>query len=117
MASLIGDDPLIRSVSPDLPRILDANLAADDGRAVSHPRQAWNGASSPPGFVASVLPKVNKLLMTSTEGEVLRPGAEAVEYMLMHDHHQVFAWHDAESNCSDLRFFRRIIDRLLGPSN
>lgn len=70
----------------------------------------------PPGFVASVLPKVNKLLMTSTEGEVLRPGAEAVKYMLMHDHHQVFAWHDAESNCSGLEVCLRIIDRLLGPS-
>ena len=54
--------------------------------------------------------------MTSTEGEVLRPGAEAVKYMLMHDHHQVFAWHDAESNASGLEVCLRIIDRLLGPS-
>lgn len=69
----------------------------------------------PAGFVATTLPKLSRLLMTSTEGEVLRPGAEAVKYMLMHDHHQVFGWHD-ESGRSGLEVCLLIIDRLLGSS-
>lgn len=69
----------------------------------------------PAGFIASALPKLNRLLMSSPEGEVLRPGAEAVKYMLMHDHHQVFGWHD-ENGRSGLEVCLLIIDRLLGPS-
>ncbi|KAK3319039.1 armadillo-type protein [Apodospora peruviana] len=69
----------------------------------------------PAGFVASTLPKLIKLLMSSNEGDVLRPGAEAVKYMLMHDHHQVFGWHD-ENGRSGLEACLLVIDRLLGPS-
>lgn len=67
----------------------------------------------PAGFIASALPKLNRLLMNSQEGEVLRPGAEAVKYMLMHDHHQVFGWND-ENGRSGLEVCLLIIDRLLG---
>lgn len=69
----------------------------------------------PAGFVAATLPKLKRLLMESPEGEVLRPGAEALKYMLMHDHHQVFGWHD-ENGQSGLEVCLIIIDRLLGPS-
>jgi len=69
----------------------------------------------PVGFVAQVAPKLQRLLMESEEGEVLRPGAEALKYMLMHDHHQVFEWHDAQGN-SGLVVCLHIIDRLLGPA-
>ena len=48
----------------------------------------------PAGFVEHTLPKLARLLMSSTEGEVLRPGTQAVKNMLMHDHQQVFAWSD-----------------------
>jgi hypothetical protein len=65
--------------------------------------------------VATTLPKLSRLLLNSTEGEVLRPGAEAVKYMLMHDHHQVFGWHD-EGGRSGLEVCLLIIDRLLGSS-
>lgn len=53
--------------------------------------------------------------MASTEGGVLRPGAEAIKFMLMHDHQQVFEWHD-ESNRSGLEVCLIIIDKLLGPT-
>ncbi|KAM7188180.1 armadillo-type protein [Naviculisporaceae sp. PSN 640] len=69
----------------------------------------------PNGFVSALLPKLNNLLMNSREGEVLRPGAEALKYMLRHDHQQVFAWHD-EENRSGLECTLRIIDRLLSSS-
>lgn len=68
----------------------------------------------PAGFVAATLPKLNKILMESVEGEVLRPGAEAVKFLLMHDHHQVFAWQD--DGKSGLEVCLRIIDRLLAPN-
>ncbi|KNB07163.1 hypothetical protein FOXG_08431 [Fusarium oxysporum f. sp. lycopersici 4287] len=54
-------------------------------------------------------------LVTSTEGEVLRPGSEVVKWMLQHDHQQVLAWQDANGR-SGLEVCLHIIDRLLGPS-
>jgi importin-9 len=69
----------------------------------------------PPGYIAAALPKLNRLLMATTDGGVLRPGVEAIKYMLMHDHQQVFAWHD-EQNRSGLEVSLIIIDKLLGPT-
>lgn len=69
----------------------------------------------PVGFVAATLPKLKNLLLQSPEGEILRPGAEAIKYMLMHDHHQVLGWHD-ENGQSGLETCLIIIDRLLGPN-
>ncbi|KAI6376198.1 hypothetical protein MCOR25_002833 [Pyricularia grisea] len=69
----------------------------------------------PAGIVAQLLPKLNKILMESDEGEILRPAAEAVKYMVMHDHHQVFGWQDEQSKCFGLEVCLYIIDRLLGP--
>lgn len=69
----------------------------------------------PPGFVAAAMPKLNRLLMNTTEGEILRPGVESVKFMLMHDHQQVFSWQD-ETGRSGLEVCLVIIDRLLGPT-
>ncbi|KAK4085345.1 uncharacterized protein Triagg1_335 [Trichoderma aggressivum f. europaeum] len=69
----------------------------------------------PDGFVAATLPKLNRLLMESGEGDVLRPGSEAVKWILVHDHQQVFNWHDSNGR-SGLEVCLHIIDRLLGPS-
>ncbi|RCI15809.1 hypothetical protein L249_2880 [Ophiocordyceps polyrhachis-furcata BCC 54312] len=68
----------------------------------------------PQGFVAATFPKLNRLLMESSEGEVLRPGSETVKWILMHDHQQVFGWQDA-NGVSGLEVCLRIIDRLLKP--
>ncbi|KAI1821648.1 armadillo-type protein [Xylaria intraflava] len=69
----------------------------------------------PPGFVAATLPKLTRLLMESNDGEILRPGAESVKYLLAHDHAQVFNYHD-ENNRSGLEVCLHIIDRLLGTT-
>lgn len=69
----------------------------------------------PSGFVAAVFPKLNRLLMESTEGEVLRPGSETVKWILQHDHQQVLAYQDANGR-SGLEVCLIIIDRLLQPS-
>ncbi|CAK7564867.1 MAG: hypothetical protein SEPTF4163_002770 [Sporothrix epigloea] len=77
---------------------------------------AQNGTEPlPAGFVAQVAPKLKKLLLESNEGEVLRPGAEALKYMLSHDHQQMFEWHDEQGN-NGLVVCLQIIDRLLGPA-
>ncbi|TAQ91656.1 hypothetical protein B7494_g113 [Chlorociboria aeruginascens] len=69
----------------------------------------------PPGYVAASLPKLNRLLMATTEGGVLRPGVETLKFMLMYDHQQVFSWHD-ENGRSGLEVCLVIIDKLLGPT-
>ncbi|KHN93774.1 Armadillo-type fold protein [Metarhizium album ARSEF 1941] len=77
---------------------------------------AENGSEPlPTGFVATIFPKLNRLLMESEEGEVLRPGSEIVKWVLSHDHQQVFNWQDANGR-SGLEVCLHIIDRLLGPS-
>lgn len=53
--------------------------------------------------------------MNTTEGAILRPGVEAIKFMLMHDHQQVFSWHD-DNNTSGLEVCLILIDRLLGPT-
>lgn len=68
----------------------------------------------PAGFVSAAMPKLNRLLMNTTEGEILRPGVEAVKYMLRHDHQQMFSWQ--EDGKSGLEVSLVIIDRLLGPA-
>ncbi|KAI1131326.1 armadillo-type protein [Nemania abortiva] len=69
----------------------------------------------PPGFVAATLPKLTRLLMESNEGEILRPAAESVKYLLAHDYEQMLNYHD-ENNTPGLEVCLRIIDRLLGTA-
>ncbi|EHL00212.1 putative Importin subunit beta-5 [Glarea lozoyensis 74030] len=98
IGGMTGDDPLVE---------LAAELLAILTQKGSEPL--------PPKYVARALPKLNRLLMLTTEGAVLRPGVEAIKYMLMHDHQQVFEWHD-EENRSGLEVSLIIIDKLLGPN-
>lgn len=69
----------------------------------------------PPGYIAATMPKLNRLLMCTDEGALLRPGAETIKFMLMHDHQQVFAWNDGQGK-SGLEICLVIIDRLLNPA-
>jgi hypothetical protein len=98
VGNMTGDDPLIE-LATELLAVLTEN----------------GSEPLPPGYVAAALPKLKRLLMATTEGGVLRPGVEAIKFMLMHDHQQVFAWHD-ESNRSGLEVCLIIIDKLLGPT-
>ncbi|KAI9761028.1 MAG: hypothetical protein M4579_001291 [Chaenotheca gracillima] len=68
----------------------------------------------PQGFVGAVMPKLHRLLMTSTDGELIRPATEAVKYILVHDHKQLFEWHDGSGKYG-LEVCLMIIDRLLQP--
>lgn len=69
----------------------------------------------PEGLVKTMLPKLNKLLMESHEGAVLRPGAESLRYMLAHDPQQMFDYKD-EAGQSGAVICLQVVDRLLGTS-
>ncbi len=62
------------------------------------------------------MPKLKRLLLSSNEAELLRPATEAIKYMLVHDHGQVFGWTDRETGKTGFEACLVIIDRLLGPS-
>ncbi|KAI0175843.1 ARM repeat-containing protein [Hypoxylon sp. FL1284] len=98
VADVTSDDPLITFA---------AELMASLTQYASEPL--------PPGFVGATLPKLSRLLMESDEGDILRPSAESVKYLLSHDHEQVLNYHD-ENQRSGLEVCLHIIDRLLGPT-
>ncbi|KAL2164951.1 hypothetical protein VTH06DRAFT_247 [Thermothelomyces fergusii] len=98
VANLTQDDPLVTLAAELLSLLVQ-----------------YGSEPLPDGFVAATLPKLHHLLMTSSEGDILRPSSEAVKYMLMHDHKQVFSWQD-ENGRSGLEVCLRVIDRLLGPN-
>lgn len=68
----------------------------------------------PAGFVAATLPKLTHLLLTSSEGEILRPAAATIRFMLQHDHQQVLSWNN-EKGQSGMDVCLSIIERLLAP--
>lgn len=70
----------------------------------------------PAGFVETVMPKLNRLLLGSEEGELIRPASEAVRHMLSHDFAQFVAWRDPQSGKEAIEVVLIIIDRLLGPT-
>lgn len=52
-----------------------------------------NGAEPlPNGFVAQVLPRVARLLLTSTDSELLQAGCDALKHTVHHDPKQVQEW-------------------------
>jgi hypothetical protein len=69
----------------------------------------------PPGFVGAVMPKLNRILLDSTDEELLKAATCSVRNMLSHDPTQLFDWHD-ESGKTGLEAVLVIIDRLLGPT-
>ncbi|KAI9679369.1 MAG: hypothetical protein M1817_005391 [Caeruleum heppii] len=88
------------------------NLAADLLAILA----AHGSSPLPQGFVATIMPKLQRLLLNSTDGELLRPGTETVKSMLLHDAEQVFNWRDNESGKSGLEVCLAIIGRLLQES-
>lgn len=114
VGNMTEDNPLTTVSNTQFPSSVDANvlqLACELLAVLTE-----NGSQPlPPGFVATVMPKLNRLLLNTVEGEILRPGAEAIKFMLMHDQQQVFDWHD-ETGRSGLEVCLVIIDRLLGPT-
>lgn len=70
----------------------------------------------PNGFVATVMPKLNRLLLESADPELIRPATLAVRHILAHDFNQVLAWREPQTGKEAVETVLVIIDRLLGPS-
>lgn len=88
------------------------NLAADLVRAL-----AEHGSEPlPQGFVNTVMPKLNRLLLSSKDPELLPPATLAVRHMLAHDPNQFLAWQDAQTGKGAVEAVLVIIDHLLGGS-
>lgn len=88
------------------------NFAADLLRALAE----RSPEPMPAGFVETVMPKLNRLLLGSDEAELIRPATEAVRHMLSHDFTQFVAWRDPQSGKEAIEVVLVIIDRLLGPA-
>lgn len=120
-----GQDAYIRLCEKVLPSLTGAidvgnltqenaltNLSAELLRAL-----AENGLEPlPNGFVGTVMPKLNRLLLGSIDAELIRPATEAVRHMLSHDFNQFVAWRDPQTGKEAIEVTLMIIDRLLGPA-
>ncbi|KAK5111836.1 hypothetical protein LTR85_011734 [Meristemomyces frigidus] len=88
-----------------------ANLAAELLSVL-----AANGSTPmPPGFVSTVMPRLNRLLLGSQDDELLKSVTAAVKHMISHDPEQVFNFQDPAGK-GGLEIVLIIIDRLLNPS-
>ena len=67
----------------------------------------------PAGFVAATLPKLHRILMTTTDSDLLAAATESVKYILQHDAAQLLDWREPQSGKSGLEICLLIIDRLL----
>ena len=70
----------------------------------------------PEGFVATLLPKLYRLLFLDLEFSVHQSATITIKYILVHDTTQLFAWRDPETGKEGLEIVLLIIDRLLGPN-
>ncbi|EMD61712.1 hypothetical protein COCSADRAFT_234694 [Bipolaris sorokiniana ND90Pr] len=66
----------------------------------------------PAGFVATTMPKLTRLLLGSTDEELLKSATIAVKNIISHDHHQLFEWRD-DTGKAGLEVALIIVSRLL----
>ncbi|KAH0605511.1 uncharacterized protein H6S33_004733 [Morchella sextelata] len=112
--------PLCEMMLPFISAALDVGM---DGK--NHPLMdlaadvlavlARNGSEPlPNGFVATVVPRLQRILIQCEESDVLQSGCEALGSIVKHDLNQLIQWHDADGK-SGLEVTLVIIDRLLRP--
>lgn len=70
----------------------------------------------PQGFVATLLPKLYRLLFMDLGFNVHNSATTTIKYILVHDPAQLFAWRDPETEKEGIEIVLYIIDRLLGPN-
>ncbi|KAL6706455.1 hypothetical protein ACN47E_005394 [Coniothyrium glycines] len=66
----------------------------------------------PAGFVATTMPKLTRLLLGSTDEELLKSATIAVKNIISHDHQQLFEWRD-DTGKAGLEVALIIVSRLL----
>lgn len=70
----------------------------------------------PEGFIATVLPKLSRVLLASSDPELVRPATLAVKHMIARGSTQFLAWTDPATGKSAVEATLVIIDRLLNSS-
>jgi len=66
----------------------------------------------PAGFVATTMPKLTRLLLGSSDEELLKSATTAVKNIISHDHQQLFEWRD-DTGKAGLEVTLFIVSRLL----
>lgn len=70
----------------------------------------------PAGFVATIVPKLYRLLFLDLDFNLHQSATVTMKYILAHDADQLFAWTDPETGKGGMEIILLVIDRLLGPS-
>ena len=70
----------------------------------------------PQGFVATIVPKLYRLLFLDLEFNLHQSATVTLKHILAHDASQLFEWTDQETGKGGLEIILLVIDRLLGPS-
>ena len=70
----------------------------------------------PAGFVATIVPKLYRLIFLDLEFSVHQSATVTMKHILSHDAAQLFDWTDPETGKGGLEIILLVIDRLLGPS-
>jgi importin-9 len=121
----LGHEPYVRLCEKTIPSLTGAfdvgnmtqesaltNLAAELVSALAE----FGSEPLPDGFVAAVMPKLNRVLLESTDAELVRPSTLAVKHMLAHGPAQFLAWSDPVTKKDAVETTLIIIDRLLNSS-
>ncbi|KAL8837957.1 MAG: hypothetical protein Q9170_002329 [Blastenia crenularia] len=69
----------------------------------------------PANFVATVMPKLYRLLFSSNEFSLNQSATVTIRHLLSRDADQVFSWQDPATGKGGVEIVLLIIDRLLGP--
>ena len=121
----LGHEPYVRLCEKTIPSLTGAfdvgnmtqesaltNLAAELVSALAE----YGSEPLPDGFVAAVMPKLNRVLLESSDPELVRPSTLAVKHMLAHGTTQFLAWNDPFTGKNAVEITLIIIDRLLNSS-
>ena len=72
-------------------------------------------APLPQGFVATVMPKLYRVLFSQADFSLHQSATVTIRHILAHDPVQIFDWQDPDTGKGGLEITLLIIDRLLGP--
>lgn len=120
-----GPDSYARLCSKVLPSLTGAldvgdmtqeNSLSDMAVSLSCTLAEHGSEPLPHGFVATIVPKLYRLLFLDLEFGVHQSATVTIKHILAHDPGQLFGWRDPETGKEGLEIVLLIIDRLLGPS-
>jgi importin-9 len=121
----LGHEPYVGLCAKTIPSLIGAfdvgnmtqesaltNLAAELVCALAE----YGSEPLPDGFVAAVMPKLNRVLLESSDPELVRPSTLAVKHMLSRGSSQFLAWNEPTTGKNAVEITLIIIDRLLNSS-